>query len=240
MLLQLDNIVKCYGQQIVLDHVSVSYDKGRVVGLLGPNGAGKSTLMKIITGYIAADSGVAAVAGMVCGPESLEVKRMIGYLPEHNPLYLDMYVVEYLRFVAGLYDIKSGVKAVVADAIERVGLAPEASKRIRQLSKGYRQRVGLAAAIMHNPQLLILDEPTTGLDPNQLVEIRQLIRRLGSDRLVLFSTHIMQEVEIMCDDVAVLNHGRLVTAGAKDDLMAQYGSMETMFHQLTNSASDAK
>lgn len=232
MLLQLNNITKNYGSQVVLDSVSATFGSGRVVALLGPNGAGKSTLMKIITGYLAADGGSAVLGGEVASPGNMAAKRMVGYLPEHNPLYVDMYVVEYLLFVAELYGLRNR-RGIVAETIDRVGLAPEASKRIGQLSKGYRQRVGLAAAIMHNPQLLILDEPTTGLDPNQLVEIRALIRTLGEDRLVLFSTHIMQEVELMCDDVAVLSHGRLMLSDTKDSLMARYGSMENMFRQNT-------
>lgn len=234
MLLEINNITKTYGAQTVLDNVSLSFDTGRVVALLGPNGAGKSTLMKIITAYIQADSGYVSVDGVTAESDALQLKRLIGYLPEHNPLYTEMYVREYLGFVAEMYGIKGAERrSVVEETIDLVGLVPEARKRISQLSKGYRQRVGLAAAIMHNPRLLILDEPTTGLDPNQLVEIRALIRRLGADRLVLFSTHIMQEVELMCDDVTVLNHGHLMVNDTKDNLMAKYGSMEAMFHTFT-------
>lgn len=234
MLLDIENIIKTYGAQTVLDDVSISFDTGRVVALLGPNGAGKSTLMKIITGYVTADSGSVAVDGVTSGTDALQLKRLIGYLPEHNPLYTEMYVREYLGFVAEMYGIKgTGRRKAVEETVELVGLASEARKRILQLSKGYRQRVGLAAAIMHNPRLLILDEPTTGLDPNQLVEIRSLIRSLGTDRLVLFSTHIMQEVEQMCDDVVVLNRGHLMVNDTKDNLMAQYGTMETMFQMFT-------
>ena len=233
MLLRLNNITKKYGSQVVLDKVSASFESGRVVALLGPNGAGKSTLMKIVTGYISADEGSAVVDGLTVYPNEMATKRLIGYLPEHNPLYLDMYVVEYLLFVAKIYGLGAESRRIVADVIERVGLTPEVKKRIGQLSKGYRQRVGLAAAIMHNPKVLILDEPTTGLDPNQLVEIRQLIRTLGEDRLVLFSTHIMQEVELMCNDVVVLSHGRMMLADTKENLMREYGSMDNMFRQNT-------
>lgn len=236
MLLSINNVTKRYGTQVVLDNISMSFDSGRVVGLLGPNGAGKSTLMKIITGYVSPEGGQSSVDGITAATDPIRLKRLIGYLPEHNPLYTAMYVKEYLSFTAEMYGIKGNIRSqAVAEAIERVGLAPEAAKRIGQLSKGYRQRVGLAAAIMHDPRLLILDEPTTGLDPNQLVDIRSLIRELGRNRLVLFSTHIMQEVELMCDDVVVLNRGQLMISDTKDSLIAQYGSMDSMFRTLTSS-----
>lgn len=229
MLLEVENLSKSYGDQLVLDHVGLAEDAGLIVGLLGPNGAGKSTLMKCITGYVRPDEGRISIKGL---PVGLETARLVGYLPEHNPLYTEMYVREYLEFVGRTYGI-SQLRARTDEVIDEVGLAPECHKRIGQLSKGYRQRVGLAAAIIHRPELLILDEPTTGLDPNQLVEVRSLIRTLGHSRLVLLSTHIMQEVEAMCDRVVLLDHGRMAANGSKDELVARYGSIEQLFHQET-------
>jgi len=205
--LVLDNIQKSYGSQKVLDAVSFEINKGEIVGLLGPNGAGKSTLMKIITGYTQPDSGIISIFGKEIAVNDIESKKQIGYLPEHNPLYLDMYVREYLRFVADVY---RSSKEQVELVIKQTGLLPEAHKKIGQLSKGYRQRVGLAAALIHNPEILILDEPTTGLDPNQLVEIRQLIKDLGKDKTIILSTHIMQEVEQMADRVLIINEGKIL------------------------------
>lgn len=234
MLLEIENISKKYSEQWALRDINLSFEKGRVVGLLGPNGAGKSTLMKILTGYICAESGSVRLDGETVTPENTAVKRNIGYLPEHNPLYMDMYVREYLEFTSGIYGMKGKTKAEkAAQVIEKTGLTPEYRKRIGQLSKGYRQRVGLAAAIIHSPKLLILDEPTTGLDPNQLVEIRSLIGEIGKESLVLFSTHIMQEVEMLCDDIVVLNHGKTMVKGTKADLTAQYGTIENMFIATT-------
>jgi ABC-2 type transport system ATP-binding protein len=234
-MLEIKNISKSYGAQQVLCSINQSFDAGRIVGLLGPNGAGKSTLMKIVTGYISADEGEVLIDAKRVAVDDVETKRLVGYLPEHNPLYLDMYVREYLSFVAEIYGLKGVEKkdAVVA-VIERTGLAIEANKKISQLSKGYRQRVGIAAAIIHNPRVLILDEPTTGLDPNQLIEIRQLIRDLGRDRLVIFSTHIMQEVEQVCDDVIVINKGKVIEQGEKDTLVAKYGGIERIFYTMRN------
>ena len=230
MLLEIKNISKRYGAQRVLCSINQEFDAGRIVGLLGPNGAGKSTLMKIVTGYIAADEGEVLIDGKRVAVDDVATKRLVGYLPEHNPLYLDMYVREYLEFVAEVYGLKGVARReTVEGVIERTGLTVEANKKIGQLSKGYRQRVGIAAAIIHNPRVLILDEPTTGLDPNQLIEIRQLIKDLGRDRLVIFSTHIMQEVEQVCDDVIVINKGNVVELGAKDELVAKYGSIERIF-----------
>ena len=230
MLLEIKNISKSYGAQRVLCAINQMFDAGRIVGLLGPNGAGKSTLMKIVTGYVAADEGEVLIDGKRVAVDDVETKRLVGYLPEHNPLYLDMYVREYLAFVAEVYGLRSMQKKdAVEDVIERTGLTVEANKKIGQLSKGYRQRVGIAAAIIHNPRVLILDEPTTGLDPNQLIEIRQLIKDLGHDRLVIFSTHIMQEVEQVCDDVIVINKGNVIEQGTKDELVAKYGSIERIF-----------
>jgi ABC-2 type transport system ATP-binding protein len=189
--------------------------------------------MKIVTGYIAADEGEVLIDGKQVAVDDVATKRLVGYLPEHNPLYLDMYVREYLSFVAEVYGLKGVARReTVEGVIERTGLMVEANKKIGQLSKGYRQRVGIAAAIIHNPRVLILDEPTTGLDPNQLIEIRQLIKDLGRDRLVIFSTHIMQEVEQVCDDVIVINKGNVIEQGEKDALVAKYGSIERIFINL--------
>ena len=232
-MLEIKNISKSYGTQRVLCSINQNFDAGRIVGLLGPNGAGKSTLMKIVTGYIAADEGEVRIDGKRVAVDDVATKRLVGYLPEHNPLYLDMYVREYLSFVAEVYGLKGVARReTVEGVIERTGLTVEANKKIGQLSKGYRQRVGIAAAIIHNPRVLILDEPTTGLDPNQLIEIRQLIKDLGRDRLVIFSTHIMQEVEQVCDDVIVINKGNVIEQGTKDELVEKYGSIERIFYTM--------
>lgn len=234
-MLEIKNISKSYGAQRVLNSICQEFDAGRIVGLLGPNGAGKSTLMKIVTGYIAADEGEVLIDGKQVAVDDVETKRLVGYLPEHNPLYLDMYVREYLDFVAEVYGLRGVQKCdAVEGVVERTGLTLEVNKKIGQLSKGYRQRVGIAAAIIHNPKVLILDEPTTGLDPNQLIDIRQLIKDLGRDRLVIFSTHIMQEVEQVCDDVIVINRGNVIEQGEKDELVAKYGSIESIFLSIKN------
>lgn len=204
-----DGISKLYGPQKALDNVSFSVGTGEVVGFLGPNGAGKSTMMKILTCFLPPTSGTATVCGFDTGKDSLKVRRHIGYLPEHNPLYLDLYVKEYLDLVAGLHGLKNRVSRV-RGMIEQVGLGPEQHKRIGALSKGYRQRVGLAQAMIHDPDVLILDEPTSGLDPNQLVDVRALIKRMGQKKTVMLSTHIMQEVEAICDRVIIIDKGRLV------------------------------
>ena len=205
--IELKNIHKSYGNQKVLNNVSFQIGKGEIVGLLGPNGAGKSTLMKIITGFIKADNGRVSVMGTDVSDDSLSVKKHIGYLPEHNPLYPEMYVHEYLAFVASIYKTDSSrINQVITDT----GLTPESHKKIGQLSKGFRQRVGLAAALIHDPDILILDEPTTGLDPNQLVEIRQLIKDLGQDKTLILSSHIMQEVEHLADRVLIINQGKIM------------------------------
>ena len=208
MSIEVKDISKSYGTQKALDAVSFSVSKGEIVGFLGPNGAGKSTLMKILTTYINADEGIAMVNGSNVAEDQKAVQRAVGYLPEHNPLYLDLYVREYLGFNADVYKVG---KSRIDEVIQLTGLAPEAHKKIGQLSKGYRQRVGLATALLHNPEVLILDEPTTGLDPNQLVEIRDLIKNIGKDKTVFLSTHIMQEVEAICDRVIIINNGRIVT-----------------------------
>jgi ABC-2 type transport system ATP-binding protein len=207
MSITVENISKEYGRQKALDAVSFSISKGEIVGFLGPNGAGKSTLMKILTTYLEPTQGKAEVNGFSISEAQKGVQQSVGYLPEHNPLYLDMYVREYLNFNAEIYQIP---KSAIQDVIEKTGLSPEAHKKIGSLSKGYRQRVGLATALLHDPDVLILDEPTTGLDPNQLIEIRELIKSIGREKTVLLSTHIMQEVEAICDRVIIINRGKIV------------------------------
>lgn len=208
------NVTKIYGKQKALDNVSFSVQKGEIVGFLGPNGAGKSTMMKIITGYIPPTDGSVEVNGMNLIEHALEIKKQIGYLPEQNPLYYEMYVKEFLEFVAKLYGIKNTTQKV-KEMIQVCGLQIEQHKKIGTLSKGYKQRVGLAQALIHNPSVLILDEPTSGLDPNQLEEIRNLIKELGKNKTVLFSTHIMQEVEAICNKVIIIHRGKIV---ASDDI----------------------
>ena len=207
MSIQLTSVTKTYGNQKAVNNISFSAKKGEIVGFLGPNGAGKSTTMKILTGYIQPTEGTVLVNDIDVISNSIATRKSIGYLPEHNPLYVEMYVKEYLLFHADIHNIE---KENITEVISKVGLDKEAHKKINQLSKGYRQRVGLAAAILHNPDVLILDEPTTGLDPNQLVEIRSLIKELGKDKTVLLSTHIMQEVEAICDRVIIINNGEIV------------------------------
>ena len=207
MSIKVTSVSKIYKTQKALDNVSFSANKGEVIGFLGPNGAGKSTMMKILTGFIKPNAGEVFVDEIDVLQNPLEAQKIIGYLPEHNPLYTDLYVREYLQFLATIFKVD---KSQIASCIERVGLTSEAHKKINQLSKGYQQRVGLAATILHNPKVLILDEPTTGLDPNQLVEIRALIKELGKDKTVLFSTHIMQEVEAVCDRVLIIKKGKIM------------------------------
>jgi ABC-2 type transport system ATP-binding protein len=207
MSIEVKNISKLYGNQKALNDVSFEVNKSEIVGFLGPNGAGKSTMMKILTTYIEASNGHASVNGFDVNDDKQGVQKSVGYLPEHNPLYLEQYVKEYLAFNSQVYGV---AKSRINEVIELTGLTPESHKKIGQLSKGYRQRVGLANALLHNPDVLILDEPTTGLDPNQLVEIRNLIKNLGTDKTVFLSTHIMQEVEAMCDRVIIINKGEIV------------------------------
>lgn len=231
MSLTIEHISKRYGDKQVLNDISLSLDAGEILAFLGPNGAGKSTLMKIAAGYVSADTGCVCVCGEKMSAQNRDVRRLIGYLPEHNPLYLDMYVREYLEFVSGFYALANRRERIDA-LIERTGLTTECYKRIGQLSKGYRQRVGLAQALIHDPQVLILDEPTTGLDPNQLLEIRSLIAEVGEAKTVLFSTHIMQEVQALCKRVVVINRGNIVADGRLNDI-AGTGTLEEVFHQLT-------
>jgi ABC-2 type transport system ATP-binding protein len=234
MSIQVSNLTKVYGKQKAIDDISFNVGKAEIVGFLGPNGAGKSTTLKIITGYLQQDGGNVLVSGQNVNKEPLAIKSLIGYLPEANPLYYEMYIREYLEFIAGLHKIENP-KEKIADVIEVTGLSVEANKKIGQLSKGYKQRVGLAAALIHNPEVLILDEPTSGLDPNQIIEIREVIKTLGQNKTVLFSSHILQEVEALCDRVIIINKGKIVA----DDLLVnlkktnESGSLEEVFRTLT-------
>jgi ABC-2 type transport system ATP-binding protein len=229
-----ESLTKIYGAQKAVDNISFSAKPG-VLGFLGPNGAGKSTTMKILTTFIPQTAGKASVCGFDVGKQPLEIKRNIGYLPESNPLYLDMYVKESMSFIAGIHQMHASQKRI-GEIIEQTGLGPEQHKKIGQLSKGYRQRVGLAQAILHDPQVLILDEPTSGLDPNQLIGIRQLILELGKTKTVILSTHIMQEVEAVCDHVIIINKGKIVAddtlSGLRDSNEGK--SLENIFISLTN------
>lgn len=218
MSIEVNNISKSYGTQKALNSISFSIQKGEIVGFLGPNGAGKSTLMKILTTYLLADDGAALVNSHDVMTNAKAVQRSIGYLPEHNPLYLDLYVREYLAFNADVYKVP---KSRIEEVIQLTGLSAESHKKIGQLSKGYRQRVGLANALLHNPDVLILDEPTTGLDPNQLMEIRNVIKNVGKDKTVFLSTHIMQEVEAICDRVIIIDKGQIVADKKLDKLISE-------------------
>lgn len=217
MSIEVKNLFKFYGEQAAVNDISFSIKKGEIVGFLGPNGAGKSTTMKILTGYIPASSGEVKICGEEVDVDSKDTKKKIGYLPENNPLYLDMYVREYLEFVGKIYKVPN-LKQRIDEMIQQVGLEVEQNKKIGMLSKGYRQRVGLATAIIHDPEVLILDEPTTGLDPNQLVEIRELIKTIGKSKTVMLSTHIMQEVEAICDRVIIIKTGKIVADNSASEL----------------------
>lgn len=220
MSLQVSNLTKIYGQQKAVNNISFTVQPGEIVGFLGPNGAGKSTTMKITTGYVPPTSGQVLVNGLDVTTQSLQVRQLMGYLPEHNPLYLDMYVHEYLQFVGKVFQLSSReLKSRVGEIVALCGLEREQNKKIEQLSKGYRQRVGLAQALIHNPQVLVLDEPTTGLDPNQILEIRKLIKEISASKTVIFSTHIMQEVQAICNRVIVINQGELVADAPVADLL---------------------
>ncbi len=228
-----NNLTKVYGKQKALDNVSLSIGDGEIVGLLGPNGAGKSTMMKILTCFIPPTSGEAKVCGYDIFDNPMEIKKSVGYLSEQNPLYMDMYVREFLLFVAGVHKIERKLrKDRVEEIISLTGLEKEANKKIEALSKGYKQRVGIAQALIHDPKVLILDEPTTGLDPNQLVEIRNLIKQIGKTKTILLSTHIMQEVEAVCSRVIIINNGRLV-ADDETKHLAEGGSLEKTFREIT-------
>jgi len=233
MSIEIKDLVKTYGEQKAVNAISFKVEKGEIVGFLGPNGAGKSTTMKILTGYLGQDSGEARICGISVNEQPLETKRKIGYLPEANPLYPDMYVREYLEFIADIHkvaDKKNRIEAVIT----LVGLSVESKKKLGQLSKGYKQRVGLAAALIHDPEVLILDEPTSGLDPNQIIEIREVIKALGRDKTVLFSSHILQEVEALCDRVVIINKGRLVADSSLSRLRKEgsgSGSIRVAFRE---------
>jgi ABC-2 type transport system ATP-binding protein len=249
MSIKVDQVVKIYGAQKAVDNISFEVKQGEIVGFLGPNGAGKSTTMKMITGYLFPDGGNIEVCGIRVVDEGIATKQKIGYLPELNPLYQDMFVREYLEFIAGLHKVASP-KQRIEEVIELTGLKPEANKLIEQLSKGYKQRVGLAAALIHDPEVLILDEPTTGLDPNQIIEIREVIRKLGKKKTILFSTHILQEVEALCDRVIIINKGKIVADAPLQELLdsplpetanivslqPQARSLEHVFRALTGSS----
>ena len=221
MSISVQSLQKVFGQQTAVNNISFSVNQGEIVGFLGPNGAGKSTTMKILTGYLKPDGGTATIAGIDVTRDPLSAKARIGYLPESNPLYYDMYVREYLQFMADVHNI-ADKKGRINTVISQVGLSPESHKKIGQLSKGYKQRVGLAAALIHDPEVLILDEPTTGLDPNQIIEIREVIRSLGAQKTILFSTHILQEVEAVCNRVIIINKGNLIADNNLKDLQSRH------------------
>jgi len=232
MSLEVKGLVKIYGQQKAVDNISFKVNKGEVVGFLGPNGAGKSTTMKILTGYLQQTEGTAIVSDIDVKSNPIEAKRKVGYLPEANPLYYDMYVKEYLSFISGVHSLNN-INIKVDEVIELVGLQVEKNKKLGQLSKGYKQRVGLAAALIHQPEVLILDEPTSGLDPNQIIEIRNVIKEQGKNKTVLFSSHILQEVEAICNRIIIINKGKII---ADDSLLnlTKKESLENVFRKLTN------
>jgi ABC-2 type transport system ATP-binding protein len=232
MYLEIKNVSKRYGDQQALIDVSFSLKKGDIVGFLGPNGAGKTTLMKIITSILKQDSGVITINGYNTQTNKISTKRQIGYLAENNPLYKDMLVTEYLDFIASLYKIDNK-KDKVKEIINKTGLNGEIKKRIEELSKGYKQRVGIAAALVHDPKVLILDEPTTGLDPNQLVEIRKLIQEIGKEKIVLLSTHILQEIPKICNHIIIINKGKIVENAKMQDLIKTKNNLEKHFQKLT-------
>ena len=232
MSLEIKNISKKYGNQEALSNISFSLNKGDIVGFLGPNGAGKTTLMKIITSTLKQDSGEVTVFGKSTISEEIETKSVIGYLAEHNPLYKEMNVIEYLQFIASLYKIKDF--NIIENIISKTGLENEKTKKIEALSKGYKQRVGIAASLIHNPKLLILDEPTTGLDPNQLVEIRNLITEIGKDKIVLLSTHILQEIPKICNHIIIINKGKIIENIKMKELEKSKINLEDHFQKLTN------
>ncbi|TWP26787.1 ATP-binding cassette domain-containing protein [Apibacter muscae] len=230
MSVKIQNLKKRYKDQWALEDINLDIKKGEIVGLLGPNGAGKTTMMRAITGSLSLDGGKIWIQGLDNQEEAFKIKSLIGYLPENNPLYTDMYVKEYLTFVANIHriDIKE-----IEKVIEKVGLSPEKRKKISQLSKGYKQRVGLAQAIIFNPEILILDEPTNGLDPNQIIEIRQLIQELGKEKTVILSTHIMQEVEALCSRVILLNHGKIIQDKSIEEFQGKFTNLEEAFFEYT-------
>jgi len=237
--IEVKNVSKFYGEQAALNNVSFKVNSGEIVGFLGPNGAGKSTMMKIVTCFLTKSEGEVKVCGLDVETDSLKIRSKVGYLPEHNPLYLDMYIKEYLDFVAGVYKIKNK-KERISEMISLVGLEKEQNKKIGALSKGYRQRVGLAQAMIHDPEVLILDEPTTGLDPNQLVEIRQLIKNIGKTKTVMLSTHIMQEVEAICDRVVIIKDGKIVADDTTAHIQQSDNEAQTVFVEFDTEISRNK
>ena len=238
MSIKVSSLTKIYGTQKAVDNISFELKKGEIVGFLGPNGAGKSTTMKMITGYLPATDGTASVAGFDSQTQSLEVRRRLGYLPEANPLYMDMYVREYLELSAGIHKLGKETKPRIEEMISLTGLSKESHKKIGALSKGYKQRVGLAQAMLHRPEVLILDEPTSGLDPNQIVEIRELIMNIGKEKTVLLSTHIMQEVQAMCSRVIIINSGKIVADDKAENLQADAASGAALLVSFDNSVSE--
>jgi ABC-2 type transport system ATP-binding protein len=232
MSIEVVGLTKIYGEQKALNNISFSVKKGEIVGFLGPNGAGKSTTMKILTGFIQQDNGVAKICDIDTKTNSIDARKKIGYLPESNPLYHDMYVKEYLSFIAGVHEINQP-QITIKNIIALVGLQVEQNKKIGQLSKGYKQRVGLAAGILHEPEVLILDEPTSGLDPNQIIEIRNVIKEQGKNKTVLFSSHILQEVQAICDRVIIINKGEIVADDLLNNLQSDGKSLENIFRELT-------
>lgn len=235
MSIQLSNLSKYYGKQKAISNLSADIPSEQIVGLLGPNGAGKTTLMKILTAYLLPDQGNARICNIDVEKKPMDIKKKVGYLPEHNPLYLDMYVKEYLEFAGRFYMPEKEAQERASALIEKVGITSEYKKKIGALSKGYRQRVGLAQALLHDPEVLILDEPTSGLDPNQIEEVRLIIREMGKKKTVLLSTHIMQEVEAICDRVLILNKGELVLDDSVEKIKEKYQcSLEKIFQQLTH------
>ena len=239
MSISVKDLTKIYGEERAVDSINFSIDKGEVVGLLGPNGAGKSTTMKMVTSFIAPSSGDAWVSGLSIYEENLEIRKRIGYLPENNPLYLDMYVKEFLSFSGSMYGVKN-LKSKVNELIDLVGLDREKKKKIGALSKGYRQRVGLAQALIHEPEVLILDEPTSGLDPNQIVEIRDLIRQMGKEKTVILSSHIMQEIQAICDRVIIINKGKIVADASTEELLSKNTDSLKVFVSFKNDISTDK
>jgi ABC-2 type transport system ATP-binding protein len=239
MSITVSNLTKKYGEQIAVNNISFSVPNGAIVGFLGPNGAGKSTTMKMITGYLASDNGQIQVSGIPVEQNNTATKAKIGYLPEANPLYYDMYIREYLQFVAQVHAVQNIPKAI-NNAIQTVGLQVEAHKKIGQLSKGYKQRVGLAAALIHEPEILILDEPTSGLDPNQIIEIRNVIKTLAQNKTVLFSSHILQEVEAICDSVIIINKGNIVANDTLSNLRSTNNSSQKIVVQFAEQVSMAQ
>jgi|SRR5579871_1045962 len=239
MSIEVKGLTKIYGEQKAVDHISFSVNKGEIVGFLGPNGAGKSTTMKIITGYLQQTEGDAYVCGTNVNAQPIETKKKTGYLPEANPLYYDMYVKEYLEFIADLHNVAGQRSEVISKTIDLVGLTPERTKKLGQLSKGYKQRVGLAAALIHDPEVLILDEPTSGLDPNQIIEIREVIKNLGKQKTVLFSSHILQEVEAICDRVIIINKGKIVADDTLSNLQNANKNSQSVIVQFKENVDES-